>query len=122
LRHGARVVPRVGIELAGSALAGHPCAAVAVADCPWFLVEHGRWQVTSVGAAGMTLAGDTPLLAGAEIELELHPPGGGARRPGGGAAGRRARAGAGVAVEWVAPDTALLRAIARFLLAQDAAL
>ena len=51
--------------------------AFAAARCPWFFGERLRFRVEAVGADGMTvraLRADAPLLAGAELDLELHLP------------------------------------------------
>ena len=127
LRSGPRVLPRIGVELvpgpAAAELHAIPAAlpAFAGARCPWFLAERLGFRVEASGAAGMTVRPlrAAPLIAGAELDIDLHLPLVGVHAARGRLTSvRRDAAG----VEWIDPSRELAKAIARHLLAGDESL
>lgn len=125
LRSGSRVLPRIGLELVcGPASQSQHASpdglpAFAAADCPWFLAERLRFRVAAIDAGGMTLESADPgaaLIAGAELDFAVHLPLVGVEP----ARARLTNVGRdAVRADWVDPPRALLRAIARYLLAAD---
>ena len=93
--------------------------AFATAACPWFFRERAQFRILELGASGMTLRparGAAPLLAGVDLDFDLHLALIGVER----AIGRiTCVQDDRVEVEWRDPPRALLKAISQYLLAAD---
>jgi hypothetical protein len=126
LRSGRRVLPRIGVSLLPGPVAAEPRQAIpdalpafAAARCPWFFAERLSFRVEAIGAGGMTvraLRTDTPLILGAELDLELHLPLVGVEPARGRLTSVRRE---DADVEWIEPSRELQKAISRHLLAAD---
>jgi hypothetical protein len=126
LRSGRRVLPHIGVSLVpGPAAAERRQAApdalpaFAAARCPWFFAERLSFRVEAIGAGGMTvqaLRTDVPLIAGAELDFELHLPLVGVHPARGRLTSVRRE---DADVEWIEPSRETAKAISRHLLAAD---
>jgi hypothetical protein len=126
LRSGQRVLPRIGLSLVPGPVAAAPChvipgalPAVAAARCPWFFAERLSFAVEAIGAGGMRLRSlryGAPLIAGAELEFELHLPLVGVQAARGRLTSVRRQ---DVDVAWIEPSRAFQKAISRYLLSAD---
>jgi GNAT superfamily N-acetyltransferase len=114
VRTGARVLPRIGLQLLPGVPEGVRFAcpdalpAFATARCPWFPAERLSFRVVAAGARGMTVRTVQTVLPGAELDLELHLPLVGVERV-------RGRTTVGGDVRWAEPPTGL----GRYLLHAD---